>query len=238
MDIQVPYRRLGPVDIRAAAEMVRAMPPEAWRRNTFRQDALADPAHNTTESILFKHEWDPRYNASGLRWLEEVVVAWADEKGVDPAPFMPIAREDTDLGPVYTFPDWRDFEPVLGPLVEQAIRPLKTAQGVITRLALVMLKPGYRIAPHIDGQPMAEKAHRIHVTILSPPGVEYKVGGRKFTMPAGSAFDFNNRWRHSVRHNGKMPRVNLFVDYYPNPGLLVRNPLKGLGVIGAAPVIN
>ena len=71
---------------------------------------------------------------------------------------------------------------------------------------------------------MAAKAHRIHVSLSNTPSVTYKIGGRKFTMRMGRAYDFNNRLRHSVRNTGRQARVNLFIDYYANPGLVIRNP--------------
>ena len=66
--------------------------------------------------------------------------------------------------------------------------------------------------------------YRLHVPLTSSPRVEYKVGHKKFHMKIGRVYDFNNRWRHSVRHKGKRPRINLFIDYYPNPGLYVPPP--------------
>ncbi len=132
--------------------------------------------------------------------------------------YLPVAREDTDLWPVFTMPDFERFRDVLAPVVEQAIAPIKRPGGVVTRLALVRLQAGAHIAPHVDGHAMAEKAHRIHVSLSSTPSVEYKIGGRRFTMLMGHAYDFNNRVRHSVRNKGRRSRVNLFVDYYPNPG--------------------
>ena len=155
-----------------------------------------------------------------------MVYLWARSRGLDPEQYLPIAREETDVWPVFTMPEWLRYRDVLGPLVEQVIAPLRTAYGVITRLALVRLRAGDHIRPHIDGQAMAVKAHRIHVPLTASPAVEYKIGGRKFTMRAGHAYDFNNRVRHSVRNKGKRPRVNLFVDYYPNPGIVVSNPLS------------
>ena len=107
--------------------------------------------------------------------------------------YLPVAREDTDLWPVFTMPDFERFRDVLAPVVEQAIAPLKRPGGVVTRLALVRLQAGGHIAPHVDGHAMAEKAHRIHVSLSSTPSVEYKIGGRRFTMLMGHAYDFNNR---------------------------------------------
>ena len=98
--------------------------------------------------------------------------------------------------------------------------------GVITRLALVRLRAGAKIDSHIDNHAMAAKAHRIHVSLSDTPSVTYKIDGRKFTMRYGRAYDFNNRVRHSVRNTGRRHRVNIFIDYYANPGLVIHNPLK------------
>ncbi|MEM7442352.1 MAG: aspartyl/asparaginyl beta-hydroxylase domain-containing protein [Pseudomonadota bacterium] len=234
MDIGRPIKDLGPVKVDALKSRLAALPEEAWTANTFRQEALAAGAHATAQSILFKHEWHPRYNTLGFPHLEDLVRHWATVRGQDADRFMPINREETDLGPVYTFPDWNDWRDVISPIVDKAIASLRTARGVVTRLALVRLQPGLRIDPHTDGQPMAEKAHRIHVAIDGNIGVRYKIDGRNVTMAPGRAYDFNNRVRHSVRHMGRNPRVNLFVDYYPDPGLVISNPLARAGLPSGA----
>lgn len=231
MDIGVPWRDLGPVDVREAAAFVKALPEEAWTRNPFRQEVLASDNHAASQAILFRHEWDRRYNAAGVANLEDIILQWAKATKREPAPFLPVAREETDLGPVYQFREWEEFRDALAPVVEQAIAPLKTERGIVTRLALVKLMPGAKILPHVDGQRMAGVAHRIHVPLICPPGVEYKIDGRKLSMKAGRAYDFNNRKRHSVRHSGKLPRVNLFIDYYADPGLRLGDPLKDIGYV-------
>lgn len=226
MDIGVPFRVFGPIDVSAAVDFVKNMPSDAWVRNTFRQDVLADKAHAATRAIIFKHEWQRWNNPWRIHSMEDLVRAWGKEKGIDPAPFLPEIERETDVGPVYVFPEWLEYEPVLGPLVEKAVDYVRTPQGFVTRIALVWMSPGHKIPPHVDGQIMAERAHRLHISLVSPPGVEYKIGGKKLKMKVGRIYDFNNRIRHSVRHNGKLPRINLFVDYYPNPSLYVRSPLK------------
>src|SRR3546814_8921715 len=111
--------------------------------------------------------------------MEDLVRAWAKQKGIDPAPYMPTIEAETDLGPIYAFPEWQEHRAVLEPLVDQAVAYLKTPTGVVSRVALVWLEPSSKVNPHIDGQPMAIRAHRLHVPIIVPPGVEYKIGGRK-----------------------------------------------------------
>ncbi|WP_426956586.1 aspartyl/asparaginyl beta-hydroxylase domain-containing protein [Muricoccus radiodurans] len=225
MDIGVPLKDLGAIDVDGLLGRIADLTEDDWTGNTFRQDVLASGAHAVTDNIVMKTEWHPSASSTGLQHFEDLVFVWAKERGLSPDPYMPIAREDTDVWPVYTMPDWDRFKDILGPVVEQAIAPLRTPRGVVTRLALVRLRGGGHIAPHIDGQVMATRAHRLHVSLSSTPTVEYKIDGRKFAMQKGHVYDFNNRVRHSVKNKGKQHRINLFVDYYPNPGPVIRNPM-------------
>jgi Aspartyl/Asparaginyl beta-hydroxylase len=225
MDIGVPLRDLGPVDVTGLLTVVDGLTEADWTANTFRQDALASKVHAVTDNILIKTEWHPSATTSGIHHFEDLVHVWATERGRDPKPYLPIAREDTDVWPVYTMPDWLRYKEVMQPIIDRVVGYLKPG-GVITRLALVRLRAGANIAPHIDNHAMAAKAHRIHVSLSESPSVEYKIGGKKFVMRLGRAYDFNNRLRHSVRNKGRRHRVNLFIDYYANPGLVIRNPLS------------
>jgi hypothetical protein len=235
MDIGVPLRDLGRVEVGALLERIKTLTEADWTANTFRQDALAASAHSVTDNILFKHEWHHSASSTGIRHFEDLVWVWAKERNLDPYQYLPVEREETDVWPVFTLPDYRAWEPILGPIVEQAIAKLKTPHGVITRLALVRLKAGADIDPHIDGHAMAVHAHRVHISLSSSPSVEYKIGGRKFVMEAGHAYDFNNRIRHSVKNKGRRDRINLFVDYYADPGIVVQNPLELQAPLQAPP---
>jgi hypothetical protein len=240
MDIGEPLRDLGPVDVSGLMAVVKGLTEDDWTANTFRQDALAASVHSVTDNILMKTEWHPSATTTGIGHFEDLVHVWAKERGLDPKQFLPIAREDTDVWPVYTMPDWLRYQDVLQPIIDQVLAYLKQPGGIVTRLALVRLRGGANIAPHIDQHAMAAKAHRIHVSLSESPSVIYKIGGRKFTMRAGRAYDFNNRLRHSVRNSGRQHRVNIFIDYYANPGLTIRNPLDVSAPIfeKRTPVIN
>jgi hypothetical protein len=227
MDIGVAYKDLGKIDTSALTEFVANMPPEAWTQNTFRQEVLASKFHSASRSITLRHEWHQFAEPWKVRDLEDLVRPWAQNTGRDPATVMPHVIAQTDLGPIYEFPQWAEFAEVLQPIVDQVMALMKkTTAGVITRLALVELAPGAEIPPHIDGQRMAEKAHRLHVPLLNSAGVVYRIGKQKFSMKLGHVYDFNNRWRHSVQHEGKKPRTNLFFDYYPMTRMVYKSPLS------------
>src|SRR5574337_822994 len=131
MDIGVPYRDLGAVDIRAAAAFVSAFPDDVWTRNTFRQDVLADKVHAATQTIILRHEWIRDENPWGAHELGDLVRDWAKPKGLDPDPFLPIRKEETAMGPIYTFREWEDYRSVLESVIDEAIRPIKTERGLV-----------------------------------------------------------------------------------------------------------
>ena len=135
-----------------------------WTSNTLARTswrAGARPPLRTSSSSTIGR-WRPHL---GIEHFEDRVYLWAKDRGLDPEQYLPIAREDTDVWPVFTLEKWLRYRDVLGPLVEQVIAPLKTPYGVIKRLALVRLPAGGYIPPHIDGQEMATKAHGIHVPL-------------------------------------------------------------------------
>ena len=164
----------------AVKALVASLTEADWTANTFRQDALAASVHSATDNILMKTEWHPSATSTGIRHLEDLVHVWAKERGLDPKKYLPIAREDTDVWPVYTMPDWIRYRDVIQPIVDQVVGYLKQPGGVITRLALVRLRGGATIAPHVDEHAMAAKAHRIHVSLTDTPSVVYKIGGKKY----------------------------------------------------------
>ena len=221
MDIGVPYRDLGAVDVKQAADFVAALPDDVWTRNTFRQEVLADKVHAATQTIILRHEWVRDENPWGVHELGDLVRDWARPKGLDPTPFLPTAKEETAMGPIYTFREWDEYRPAFEALVEQAIKPVKTERGLVVRIALVALNPHAEILPHVDGQPYAYVSHRLHVPLTGSGDVRYKIAKKKFSMKPGRVYDFNNRVVHSVKNAGASRRVNLFVDYYPDPPFYV-----------------
>lgn len=219
MDIGVPYKRLGPVDIEPALDLLSRLTDADWESNRLRQELLAaSPHRGTTRSIILKYNWLPYQRPWGIRTMRELVAAWCQQEKVAPDNLLPEIETETDQGHVNVFPQWKKFESVIGPLVDKAVSYIGAQRGVTTRIAIVEMVPNGKIAPHIDSQEHAGRAHRIHIPLIVPPGVEYKVDGKKFKMPPGFAYDFNNKRQHSVRNKSPRPRITILLDYLPDPG--------------------
>ena len=89
MDIGVPYRDLGAIDLSGLAELVAGLDEAAWTRNSFRQEALAAKNHEASRSIVYWHEWDIQANSLGFPYMEQLVARWARAKGLPLAGLMP-----------------------------------------------------------------------------------------------------------------------------------------------------
>lgn len=138
---------------------------------------------------------------------------------------LPVMEERNSETFVYTFPDWFRWQTRVLPIIARVLETVATPNGVLTRALFVRLSPGAVINPHVDGQAMASKAHRIHVAISDCPQCVYTVGEEDFVMTPGVAYDFNNCWQHAVRNEGATPRINLMLEYLPAPAWVFPAPL-------------
>ena len=70
------------------------------------------------------------------------------ERGLDPKQFLPIAREDTDVWPVYTMPDWLRYQDVLQPIIDQVnpAEPMKGTQPQSVTIAGRNFSPNMRLS--------------------------------------------------------------------------------------------
>lgn len=98
-------------------------------------------------------------------------------------------------------------------LIETAIAP-HFPDCAPMRVQLAELPAGQVIPPHRDGSMLA-LIHRLHVPLVTNPGVKFFVRGRPFELKVGRLYDLNNVAPHSVRNDGDATRVHLMVDMLP-----------------------
>lgn len=226
MDIGVPYRELARVDISGLQSELLALTDADWDARPVRRASLAgDSAHYSADSIVMRHEWIPGYSKRGFKTLVDSLLDWAQRNGRDGRPLLPLMEERNSETCVYTFPDWFRWQTRVLPIIAAVLEPIATPAGVLTRALFVRLPAGAVINPHRDGQALASRAHRIHVAVSDCPECVYTIGDTQLVMTPGVAYDFNNRWEHAVHNRGATPRINLMLEYLPDPEWVFPAPL-------------
>ncbi|WP_207886626.1 aspartyl/asparaginyl beta-hydroxylase domain-containing protein [Pseudomonas sp. 30_B] len=91
----------------------------------------------------------------------------------------------------------------------------------VSSARLLRLGPGSRIHEHCDpdlGVPGSDL--RVHVPLLSPPGVEFLVDDLQVPMRPGECWFIDLSRPHRVDNPGPGERIHLVLDCRPNPWLL------------------
>jgi len=89
---------------------------------------------------------------------------------------------------------------------------MATLGGVWGRSRLMGLAPGAEVTPHVDAHYHWHTHMRIHVPILTNPGVEFTCDEETVHMAAGECWTFDSfRW-HEVHNRGLERRVHLVLD--------------------------
>lgn len=111
---------------------------------------------------------------------------------------------------------WDAFNDVAMPVIDALVAEHYRPGGLVLRAVLARLLPGKTIDLHYDRHPSFSIAHRIHVPLLTNPGVEFRVGAERLALRPHHAFELNNKMPHSVVNRGETARVHLIFDYAPD----------------------
>jgi hypothetical protein len=120
---------------------------------------------------------------------------------------------DDDLGAADFTPLWPRWEPLLGALLERTTRAHFGEGGRLIRLMLVRLYARRRVAPHTDDLPVLHATHRVHIPLITNPGVVFVAGDQVVPMREGQIVEINNQREHYVINAGKTDRVHLIFDF-------------------------
>jgi hypothetical protein len=97
---------------------------------------------------------------------------------------------------------------------------LDAFQCPLQAVRLMRLTPGSRIKEHADlDLSIEEGAARIHIPVVTNPGVEFYLNGSRVVMEAGSAWYLRLSDPHSVYNNGGSDRVHMVIDAVANDWL-------------------
>jgi len=126
------------------------------------------------------------------------------------------------------WPRWREFQPLVEPVLEEIREGLLPTSGSLedayfVRVILAQLSPHGWIACHHDDGATFARSHRVHVAIITNPRVEFEVAEEVRHLAAGEIWEINNREEHAVRNTSDFARVHLIVDYVV-PGERIEDP--------------
>jgi len=84
---------------------------------------------------------------------------------------------------------------------------------------LAYLKPRGVIGLHPDSGHFLTLCHRIHVPLLTNPGVAYVIEDNEYYWERGKIYEFDNTRVHGVANRSDEPRIHLVVNLYPESEL-------------------
>lgn len=89
---------------------------------------------------------------------------------------------------------------------------MSTFGEIFGRSRLMKLEPGAEVSPHVDGDYHWYTHVRIHVPVITNPGVIFYCGNDQMHMKAGDTWIFDTWQLHRVVNNSDQTRVHLVMD--------------------------
>lgn len=114
----------------------------------------------------------------------------------------------------YEKPLWKEWGPLLEPVLSQATAAYGYARGAFPRVMLARMAPNGVIHAHRDQNPAAKWPHKIHVPLLTNDAVTFHIDGTDYHLPQGEAVEVNNMGLHAVQNRGSTNRIHLIFEYY------------------------
>jgi hypothetical protein len=111
--------------------------------------------------------------------------------------------------------NWSDWKPLLAPIIDDLITRLGIGVCDTSKILFTRLNAGHHIPTHVDENPSSRIPHKIHLPLITNPGVIFRIDGAPYHLAAGSAYELNNLLPHSVHNESDTARVHLIFDCYP-----------------------
>jgi hypothetical protein len=115
-------------------------------------------------------------------------------------------------------PAWHIWKPLLTPVIDQAIAPYGFRRPTFPKVMFARLRAHGAINPHVDSGEANLRTHKIHVPLVTNPGVTMSLGGAEHHLAAGRAYEVNNVILHGVRNDGDVDRIHLIFEVFDAAG--------------------
>lgn len=157
------------------------------------------------ERLRTTHPLTPHKEVDDILVRFQAAANWRHLDGDDAKMALPILNDQESVW-------WPAAQrlPQVRPLIftlAHAVEAERVGRVIITRM-----KPGSRIAPHVDGGEHAAYYERYHVVLQGLPGSLFTCGDETVCMTTGSVWWFNNAVEHHVVNNSSDDRLHMIVD--------------------------
>lgn len=110
---------------------------------------------------------------------------------------------------------WDDWEELLTPIIEVVRRSYGFVEYATSKIMLSSLRAHAQVPPHMDSSPSSIVPHKVHVPLITNPGVTFVIDGGRHHLAVGRAYEINNLLMHSVENAGDLDRVHFIFEIYP-----------------------
>ena len=161
--------------------------------------------------------------AAALSELPDAVWAESDRQTVfdihHETQSIPLLTDDMSHTFPVKGPQHPKFETLIQPILTQLASHFGSG-GTFIRILFAKLNPRSQIRPHVDSGYSLINCNRVHIPIMTHPGVSFSVGGETLHMAEGQVWEINNAHVHAVRNDSDQARIHLIIDWTPSKTLL------------------
>lgn len=155
---------------------------ELWNQNSLRTSHKQSP-HQEVEDIWLRFQDLEKYKGDVAKLIDD--------------------HESVNYPAINALPSAR---PILFDL-------MRVVEGErLGRVLITKLKPGKKIAAHVDGGEHATYYDRYHVVLQGLPGSLFRTGDETVQMLTGEVWWFDNGTEHEVTNNSSSDRIHMVVD--------------------------
>jgi hypothetical protein len=164
-----------------------------------------------------------------LTTLVDKVTANAHLWVVDDSRFLTAHPDSRHI--VFRFPDsyphshrsasytelWDDWAALLKPVIAIVGERYGFVEWTTSKIMLSSLRAHAQVPRHVDANPSSLVPHKVHVPLVTNPGVTFVIEGERHHLPIGRAYEINNLLVHAVENVSDLERVHLIFEIYPVP---------------------
>lgn len=177
-----------------------------------------DPAPLAAEvELITGDEWHPHFNSQTYRGQWRVAALRSKGGILERVEANPSESDEFAATPILS----------RSPHLQRVVRAFRCPT---TAVRLLSLSPGAVVLEHRDrGLRLEDGEARLHIPVLSNPGVEFVLDGEPLPMAPGECWYINADLPHSVVNRGTTARVHLVIDCRVDDWLLDQLPEGAAG---------